>query len=68
MTRHISRVRRADRRMAGSLGSRENLCGGSLTDKDITVRDARRMSVIESEEWHVCEACIRVLQHEETLR
>lgn len=68
MTRHVSRVRRADRRIAGSRGSRENLCGGQLTDKDIAVRDARRMSVLEAEEWHVCVDCIRVLQHEEVSR
>lgn len=68
MTAHVSRVHRADRRIAGSRGSRVNLCGGALTDKDVTVRVARRMTVNEAKEWNVCENCIRILQAEEVRR
>ena len=66
MTHHITVVtRRSDRRIMGKLGERKNLCGGPFTDRDITIRDARRMSVIESQEWDICDACIAILQRRE---
>lgn len=35
-------TRRADRRIMGGPGARENVCGAALTDKDMLVRDFMR--------------------------
>ena len=68
MTVHVSRSQRSDRRIMARAGERHALCGGQITDKDVTVREARRMSIIEAEEWNVCADCIRILQREEVSR
>lgn len=69
MSAHITRVtRRGDVRIMGRLGERVNLCGGAFTDKDILVRDARKMTVTDAAEWNVCAACIRELQRQEVNR
>lgn len=69
MAHHVTVItRRSDRRIMGRLGERRNLCGGDYTDRDITVRDARRMTVNEAKEWDICETCIRILQQREVTR
>ncbi len=66
---HITVItRRSDRRIMGKLGERKNLCGGAFTDRDILLRDARRMSSIEAREWNICDACIRAMQQTEHAR
>jgi hypothetical protein len=62
-TSHVTAVtRRAGRRINDAPGERHNLCGAELTDRDILVADARRMSAAECETWHVCRACLARLR------
>jgi len=69
MSAHITVItRRSDRRIMGKLGTRVNLCGGAFTDRDVLLRDARKMSGIEAKDWSVCEDCIRVMQSQEHAR
>ena len=66
---HITVItRRSDRRIMGKLGERNNLCGGAFTDRDILLRDARKMSGIDAKNWRVCDDCIRSMQSGEHAR
>lgn len=69
MAAHITIItRRADRRIMGRLGERVNLCGGGFTDRDILIRDARKMSVSDAHDWRVCDDCIKIMQHKEMMK
>lgn len=61
------------KRVAGLWRLREipasrTLCGADVTDRDIPMRDARRMTGIQAAEWNVCPACVREAQRMEAAR
>jgi len=59
---HATRItRRADRRIMGGPGARENLCGADLTDGDMSVTEFRGCAKVnwtrESNGATACPAC-----------
>jgi hypothetical protein len=49
--------RRADRRIMGAPALSHTVCGGPMTDRDISERDARNLGPRALDQWHVCAAC-----------
>ena len=60
---HVRIVRRrADRRLMGSPGVSETLCGGPMSDRDITPKEARADIAKGSWEWLSCEKCRSLIE------
>jgi hypothetical protein len=60
MTTHIRiGVVRAGRRINDSRGNAgHTLCGAALTSSDITLRDARKVTRDEIEQFNICQMCL----------
>jgi len=49
----------SDRRIMGRVGARFNLCGGDLTDRDMTLADVTRtLREGRAAEFNLCVACV----------
>ena len=60
---HVSTATRGGgRRIMDRTGTRGNLCGARLTDRDFTTQDARRLTPQQVIDFNVCPACLEVLR------